>query len=202
MAGFLPLFVHQLMKLYVTVFRARGTVLRARIYCRRVLQAGDIISVDVTVFKDGFHGDTCKTFLVESESEKVDEIGRNLVEAAYEATLKGTEACFPGKSLNEVGKAIERQVHARGFSISKDFCGHGIGSDFHELPYVYHFDTGKNSMTLTPGQIFTIEPILCEFSPKSKLSRDGWTCSTRDKGRSAQFEHTVLITETGYEVLT
>lgn len=164
------------------------------------LKDGDIISVDVTVYTDGYHGDSCRTFIVGTNND-VEHV--RLVETAYETTMEGIKHCRAGNSLYNVGKAMGSLAKSCGYQISRDFCGHGIGKHFHELPYVYHYKSSNNNLILKPGMVFTIEPILCQRSAKSKLWNDGWTYSTIDKGLAAQFEHTIHITPDGNpEILT
>jgi methionyl aminopeptidase len=171
----------------------------------RALLAGDIVNVDVTVFLDGYHGDTSATFFV-GGPEQCSTIARDLVQATEEALAAGIELCAPGRQFHEIGNRIHKVVNGR-FGISEIFVGHGIGSYFHGPPYIFHHANhyGRSIVggdEMRPGMTFTIEPILTEKSPKDKLWSDGWTAVTRDGGLSAQCEHTVLITETGVEVLT
>ncbi|KAJ2161638.1 hypothetical protein GGF46_001320 [Coemansia sp. RSA 552] len=163
----------------------------------RKLVDGDIINIDVTVFKHGFHGDTSSTFGVGD----VDDQGVALMDTTKEALDRGIGACRPAQSLEEIGRRIGSLARARGYSISEDLTGHGVGRNFHQNPLVYHHENEEGGVMLA-GMAFTIEPILCQGTAVGETGRDGWTVLTRDGGRSAQFEHTVLITDTGVEVLT
>ncbi len=165
-----------------------------------ILKNGDIVNIDVTVIVDGFHGDTSRTFIVGEVSEKV----KNFVKRTENAMYRGINAVKPGKYLYEVGKAIEKYVSKFGYSIVRDYAGHGIGLNFHEEPEVFHHFTKENKILLKKGMTFTIEPMLILGSSYSvKTSRkDGWTVTTTDGSLSAQFEHTILVTEQGAEILT
>ncbi len=164
----------------------------------RRLRDGDILNIDVTVLKDRYHGDTSKMFLV----GKVLRRARRLVEAAYECLLRGMDAARPGHSLRAVGAAIQAYADAQRFSVVRDFCGHGIGSNFHEAPSVLHYRNRGPDLILEPGMTFTIEPMLNAGSHEVKLLADGWTAVTRDRSLSAQWEHTLLITTDYPEILT
>ena len=163
----------------------------------RPLANGDIINVDITVFLDGFHGDCSKTFLVGD----VDEEGQQLVKATEECLQVGLEACGPGKPFCEVGNRINEHAFSHGFSIVGAFAGHGIGSYFHGPPDIYHVPNNYPG-EMKPGMTFTVEPIVSEGSDRIVILQDGWTAVTCDHTRAAQFEHTVLITETGIDILT
>ncbi|KAJ1911924.1 hypothetical protein H4219_005783 [Mycoemilia scoparia] len=165
----------------------------------RPLADSDIINIDVTLFKDGFHGDTSCTFLVNPDA--VDALGKELVEATKEALDIGIRVCGPGVPFREIGNAISEFALINGFSVSEDLTGHGIGRHFHQPPLVFHHENDEPEV-MKPGMVFTIEPILCQGESEAFLWPDGWTISTADGGRSAQFEHTVLVTEDGVEVLT
>jgi methionyl aminopeptidase len=164
----------------------------------RILQEGDIISIDVSLFKNGYHGDNCTTVIV---GGKCDEKGQELVRATEEALNRAISICHPGQCLSKIGSAIEQVAANYEFQVNRQFCGHGLGSILHMAPYVSHY-TNKDYFTLQPGMIFTIEPIFHEASAKIFTWPDGWSAVSVDGGRSAQFEHEVLITETGYELLT
>jgi methionyl aminopeptidase len=164
----------------------------------KVLKKGDIINVDVTVIKDGFHGDTSQMFFVGEPSV----LARRLVETAHEAMIEGIRQVRPGCRLGDVGHAIQRFVEARGFSIVREYCGHGIGRIFHEDPQVLHYGKAGTGIELRPGMTFTIEPMINGGRAEVKLLPDAWTVVTKDHSLSAQWEHTVLVTDSGVEVLT
>ena len=167
---------------------------------RDVLMEGDIINIDITVIKDGYHGDTSRTFFV----GEVDEEVKKLVERTEKAMMRGIEAIKPGKSFNEIGKAIEKYISKFNYGIVQEFTGHGIGKQFHEDPYVCHYDMGTPGPRMQAGMIFTVEPMI-NMTPSYKVEvdeEDGWTVYTADNALSAQFEHTVLVTPSGFEILT
>lgn len=163
----------------------------------RPLKSGDIINIDVTVFHSGFHGDTSATFLV----GEVDDEGRRLVDVTREALQRAIEICGPGVPLNMIGKTISILAKKEGYTVSRSYCGHGVGRRFHELPMVYHHYNDKPGV-MEPGMTFTIEPLLCQGSDAEINWKDGWTVASRDGARSAQFEHTILITNDGASVMT
>ncbi|KAI8054531.1 peptidase M24, structural domain-containing protein [Syncephalis plumigaleata] len=163
----------------------------------RPLEDGDIINVDVTVYRQGYHGDTSATFLV----GQVDAQGQALVNTTREAMEAAINVCGPGVPLREIGRTICDLAESRGFRVSNELSGHGIGRLFHTLPLIFHHRNDEPG-TMQPGMTFTIEPVICQGSAQSRLWPDGWTLVTKDGGRSAQFEHTILITEDGYEILT
>nr|XP_061795561.1 methionine aminopeptidase 1D, mitochondrial-like [Nerophis lumbriciformis] len=163
----------------------------------RPLRDGDIINIDVTVYLDGYHGDTSETFLV----GEVDEVGRRLVETARRCRDEAIAACKPGAQLCVIGNTISEIAHANGFQVCPYFIGHGIGSYFHCHPEIWHH-ANDNDMTMDEGMTFTIEPILMEGSAEFKILKDKWTAVSADDKRSAQFEHTVVITSDGVEILT
>jgi len=162
------------------------------------LKKGDIINIDVTVIKDGFHGDTSRMFYVGEPSIQA----RRLVEVTRECMYLGIEQVRPGARLGDIGHAIQTHAERHGFSVVREYCGHGIGRNFHEDPQVLHYGRPGTGMELVPGMIFTIEPMINAGRPDVKLMPDNWTVVTRDHSLSAQWEHTVLVTETGYEILT
>jgi methionyl aminopeptidase len=164
----------------------------------RVLKHGDILNIDVTVIKDGFHGDTSRMFYVGEPSIQA----RRLCEVTYEAMWLGILAVRPGAFLGDIGAAIQRHAESRGYSIVREFCGHGIGRRFHEEPQVLHYGRPGTGLRLQPGMIFTVEPMINAGKPAIRELADGWTIVTKDHSLSAQWEHTVLVTESGYEVLT
>jgi methionyl aminopeptidase len=167
----------------------------------RPLEAGDIVNCDVTIYLDGMHGDCSRTFLV-GGPEAVDERTRDLVAATEEALRAGLAAVRPNGRVRDIGRAIEAVAAARGFGIVKELVGHGIGEQFHGEPHVHHYDEPRNRAALRPGMSFTIEPMLTEGLAEVGLWDDGWTIATIDGLPSAQFEHTVLVTADGVEVLT
>jgi methionyl aminopeptidase len=160
---------------------------------------GDIINIDVTVNLDGYYGDTSRMYLV---GDKVPIKGKRLVQVTYDAMMKGIEQVKPGADLNTIGKAIQDYVHTTGYSVVRDFCGHGIGKVFHAPPSVLHYYDKSLSLKLEPGMFFTIEPMVNAGGYEAKVLADGWTAVTKDKSLSAQFEHTIAVTETGYEIFT
>ncbi len=164
-----------------------------------LLKNGDIINVDVTVILNGYHGDTSKTFTV----GKVSENASLLVERTKEALNQGIQVVKPGAHLNEIGIAIDAYLKPFGYGIVRALGGHGIGKNFHEGPYVPHHKQSFKGPKLKPGMTFTIEPMINEGSFEVYVDRDdGWTIFTKDGGLSAQFEHTILVTDEGYEILT
>ncbi|MGE5666478.1 MAG: type I methionyl aminopeptidase, partial [Betaproteobacteria bacterium] len=164
----------------------------------RVLKNGDIVNLDITVIKDGDHGDTSRMFIVGEASVAA----RRLCEVTYEAMWKGIEQVRPGAHLGDIGHAIQKFAEAHGFSVVREFCGHGIGKKFHEEPQVLHYGRPGTLEELAPGMIFTIEPMINAGRREIRDLPDGWTIVTKDRSLSAQWEHTVLVTETGYEILT
>jgi methionyl aminopeptidase len=162
------------------------------------LHNGDIVNIDVTVIKDGFHGDTNMMYVVGNTTPR----NLQLIKCAQDSMYAAIRAVGPGKNLTIVGNSIAKVVDKTGFSIVKDYCGHGIGEGFHEDPQVLHYPN-RYSILLEPGMTFTIEPMINAGTYKCKVNqKDGWTVTTADKQPSAQFEHTILITEDGCEVLT
>lgn len=162
------------------------------------LKNGDIINVDVTVIKDGYHGDTSKMFFVGEPSV----LARRLVQITHECMLLGIEMVRPGVRLGDIGHAIQQHAERNGFSIVREYCGHGIGREFHEDPQVLHYGTPGTGMALQAGMTFTIEPMVNAGRRDVKLLPDGWTVVTKDHSLSAQWEHTVLVTPGGHEILT
>jgi methionyl aminopeptidase len=164
----------------------------------KALKKGDIINIDVTVIKDGYHGDTSKMFTIGEPSI----LATRLIRVTREAMLIGIQQVKPGNTVGDIGAAIQAHAHAHNFSIVREYCGHGIGKVFHEDPQIMHFGKAKTGMTLVPGMTFTIEPMLNAGKRENRLLPDGWTVVTKDHSLSAQWEHTILVTETGYDVLT
>lgn len=164
----------------------------------RVLKNGDIINIDITVIKDEYHGDTSKMFFVGEPSI----IAKRVTRICYECLGIGIEKVKPGNHLGDIGYAIQRHAEKNRCSVVEEYCGHGIGRKFHEAPQVLHYGEPHTGVQLEPGMIFTIEPMLNAGKKQVKLMPDGWTVVTKDRSLSAQWEHTVLVTESGYEVLT
>jgi methionyl aminopeptidase len=164
----------------------------------RVLKTGDIVNLDITVIKDGWHGDTSRMFTVGEPSIAA----RRLCETAYECLWLGIDQVRPGARLGDIGHAIQRHAEARGFSIVREFCGHGIGQRFHEDPQILHYGKPATGELLLPGMVFTVEPMLNAGRREIREMNDGWTIVTKDHSLSAQWEHTVAVTEDGVEVLT
>ncbi|HSQ82463.1 MAG TPA: type I methionyl aminopeptidase [Casimicrobiaceae bacterium] len=162
------------------------------------LKDGDIINVDVTVIKDGYHGDTSRMFFIGKPSIQA----RRLVDVTYEAMWRGIRAVRAGAHLGDIGAAIQRFAESRGFSVVREFCGHGIGTRFHEDPQVLHYGRPGTGLKLQAGMIFTVEPMINAGRAAIRSLADGWTIVTADHSLSAQWEHTVLVTETGAEILT
>jgi len=162
------------------------------------LKKGDIVNIDITVIKDGFHGDTSRMFFVGEPSIQA----RRLVQATHECMMLGIEQVRPGARLGDIGHAVQRHAESQGFSVVREYCGHGIGREFHEDPQVLHYGKPATGMELVPGMTFTVEPMINAGKPDIRLLPDNWTVVTRDHSLSAQWEHTVLVTETGHEILT
>lgn len=165
---------------------------------KKRLKTGDIVNIDITVIKDGFHGDTSRMFAVGPPGIKA----KRIMDISYECMYLGIEQVKPGARLGDVGYAIQRHAEKNGCSIVREFCGHGIGRYFHEDPQVLHYGNPHTGLELQPGMIFTIEPMVNLGKRHIKMLPDGWTAVTKDHSLSAQWEHTVLVTETGYEILT
>jgi methionyl aminopeptidase len=162
------------------------------------LKEGDVVNVDITVIKNGFHGDTSKMFFVGPPGIKA----QRLVETCYECLCIGIGMVRPGVRLGDIGAAIQAHAEGRNFSIVREYCGHGIGREFHEDPQVLHYGQPGTGLVLQPGMTFTIEPMVNAGKRQVKLLPDGWTVVTKDHSLSAQWEHTILVTDTGFEVLT
>ena len=162
------------------------------------LKPGDILNVDITVIKDGFHGDTSRMFYVGQPSIQA----KRLCEVTHECMWRGIEAVKAGAHLGDIGHAIQSYAEEQGYSVVREFCGHGIGRKFHEDPQVLHYGRPGAGLKLAAGMIFTVEPMINAGKADIRQLADGWTIVTKDHSLSAQWEHTVLVTETGYEVLT
>ena len=165
----------------------------------RILKDGDILNIDVTVIKDGFHGDTSKMFMVGSEKPHA----KRLINITQECMYEAIKIVKPGARLGDIGYKIQSIAESNHYSVVRDYCGHGIGRVFHEDPQILHYGIPNTGLTLKEGMCFTIEPMINIGSHKTKLSKkDGWTVETIDGRLSAQWEHTILVTNSGYEVLT
>ena len=165
----------------------------------KILKNGDIINIDVTVIKDGFHGDTSKMFIIGKSSI----LAERLCRITRECMFKGIEIVEPGLHIGNIGAVIQEHAHKNNFSVVKDYCGHGIGRNFHESPQILHYGIRNTGMKLEEGMTFTIEPMINLGGYEVVTSRiDGWTVTTKDRSLSAQWEHTILVTETGHEILT
>jgi methionine aminopeptidase type I len=164
----------------------------------RTLKNGDAVNIDITVIKDGFHGDTSRMFFVGKPSVQ----SKRLADIAFEGMWLGIEELAAGKRLGDVGAAVQKHVEKNRFTVVKEYCGHGIGRVFHEDPQVLHYGTAGTGMELKAGMTLTVEPMVNAGKANVKLLPDGWTVVTKDHSQSAQWEHTILITDTGYEVLT
>ena len=164
----------------------------------RILEDGDVINIDVTAIFDNHYGDTSRMFNIGKVSVKAN----NLIEATYNSMMNAIKILKPGIKLGDIGHEIQSYVEEKGFSVVRDFCGHGISTIFHEPPNVLHYGKKNTGLELKPGMTFTIEPMINAGKYEVKLLDDGWTAVSKDKSLSAQFEHTLGITENGYEIFT
>ena len=164
----------------------------------RTLNEGDALNVDVTAIINDYYGDTSRMFEIGKVSVKT----KNLINATYESMMRGIKILKPGIKLGDIGHEIQSYVEEKGFSVVRDFCGHGISTTFHEPPNILHYGTKNTGIELKPGMTFTIEPMINAGKFSIKMLNDGWTAVTKDKSLSAQFEHTIGITENGYEIFT
>lgn len=162
------------------------------------LKNGDIVNIDITLEKNGFIADSSKMYCL----GQVLPIAKQLVEVTYQAMWQGIKVIKPGATSGDIGHAIQQYAEKHGFSVVRDYCGHGIGREMHEDPQILHFGQANSGVPLRAGMTFTIEPMINQGSHKTKQKKDGWTVITRDKKLSAQWEHTILVTPTGFEVLT
>jgi methionyl aminopeptidase len=162
------------------------------------LKSGDIVNLDITVIKDGYHGDTSRMFCVGTVSNQA----KRLCDITYESMWLGIEKVKPGATLGDIGFAIQTYAEKNGYSVVREFCGHGIGKKFHEDPQVLHYGKPNSGLRLQAGMIFTIEPMINAGRREIRQLGDGWSIVTKDRSLSAQWEHTVLVTESGYEVMT
>ncbi|MDN3561915.1 type I methionyl aminopeptidase [Vreelandella neptunia] len=165
---------------------------------KQILKTGDIVNVDITLEKDGFIADSSKMYLI----GEVTPYAKRLVDKTYEALWQGIEAVKPGATLGDVGYAIQQYAEKYGYSVVREYCGHGIGREMHEEPQVLHYGKKGRGLVLKEGMVFTIEPMINQGRAKIKTKRDGWTVVTSDKKLSAQWEHTIAVTSSGFEVLT
>jgi len=164
----------------------------------KVLKEGDIVNIDVTVIKDGWHGDTSRMYFVGAPSV----LAKRLVQTAHEAMMLGIGQVRPGATLGDIGHAIQQHTERAGFSVVKDYCGHGIGRIYHEDPQVLHYGKPGTGLKLEKGMTFTVEPMINAGKPNAKVLPDGWTVVTKDHSLSAQWEHTLTVTDDGFEILT
>ena len=164
----------------------------------KILKEGDIVNVDVTALKNGWHGDTSRMYFVGEVSTKA----KKLVKTTYEAMSKSIKILKNGIQIGDIGSVIQKHVESQGFSVVRDFCGHGTGKNFHQPPNILHYGEPKTGDEIKTGMIFTIEPMINEGNYETKVLNDGWTAVTKDKKLSAQFEHTIGITDKGYEIFT
>ena len=160
---------------------------------------GDIVNIDVTVIVDGWHGDTSRMYFV---GDKISRMAERLVAVTYDSMMAGIEAVKPGATLGDIGYAIQRVAEAERFSVVRDFCGHGLGKIFHTVPSVLHYGEPGTGAMLEPGMFFTIEPMINVGTWETKVLPDGWTAITRDRKLSAQFEHSLAVTDDGFEIFT
>jgi methionyl aminopeptidase len=165
---------------------------------RKALKEGDILNCDVTLIVNGWHGDSSRMYLV----GEVPRRGQRLVEVTYESMMRGISVVKPGATTGDIGAAIQDYAESERCSVVRDFCGHGLGRLFHDEPNILHYGRRGEGVTLKPGMFFTIEPMINLGRPHVKILADGWTAVTRDRSMSAQFEHTIGVTETGYEIFT
>lgn len=165
---------------------------------KQTLKSGDIVNIDITLEKDGFIADSSKMYLI----GEVNLFAKRLVDKTYEALWQGIQVVKPGATLGDVGYAIQQHAETHGYSVVREYCGHGIGREMHEEPQVLHYGKKGGGLVLKEGMVFTIEPMINQGKAKIKTKRDGWTVVTSDKKLSAQWEHTVAVTANGVEVLT
>ena len=162
------------------------------------LKKGDIVNIDIGVIKDGWYGDTSRMYFVGEPSVRA----RRLVDITYQSLVAGIHAVKPGATLGDIGAAIQRVAEGAGFSVVRDYCGHGVGQIYHDEPQVLHYGTPGQGLALQPGMIFTIEPMINAGKAGTSVLSDGWTVVTKDRSLSAQWEHTLAVTESGFDLLT
>ena len=165
---------------------------------KEILRDGDILNIDVTTILGGFHGDTNRTFLIGNVRPEI----KRMVERTYQCMMAGIAVCRPGARTGDIGAVIEEMAHGYGYSVVQEYCGHGIGREFHEEPQILHYGKRGTGVEMKPGMTFTIEPMINFGKRHCRVLDDDWTVVTKDKSWSAQFEHTILITEAGHEILT
>tara|TARA_B100001121_G_scaffold308890_1_gene334080 strand:+ start:667 stop:1437 length:771 start_codon:yes stop_codon:yes gene_type:complete len=164
----------------------------------RILEDGDIVNIDITAIINEYYGDTSRMFIIGTPSIKA----KNLIEATYESMMRAIKILKPGIKLGDIGNEIQTFIEGKGYSVVRDFCGHGISNVFHEPPNILHYGKKNTGLEIFPGMTFTIEPMINAGNYNVKILNDGWTAVTKDKSLSAQFEHTVGINENGYEIFT
>jgi len=164
----------------------------------KILKEGDIVNVDVTAYKNGWHGDTSRMFKIGEISIKAEK----LIDTTYKSMMNAIKIIKAGIQLGDIGSTIQKYVEAEGFSVVRDFCGHGIGQTFHKEPNILHYGDKGTGEKIKAGMIFTIEPMINLGNYETKILQDGWTAVTKDKSLSAQFEHTIGVTKDGYEIFT
>lgn len=162
------------------------------------LRSGDIINIDVTVVLDGYHGDTSRMYTIGKPSK----LAACLIDTCYESMMRGIETVRPGSFVGDIGAAIQTVAEAKGFSVVRDFCGHGIGLKFHDFPEIRHFGKKGTGVLIEEGMFFTVEPMINAGGYRTKVLPDGWTAVTCDGSLSAQFEHTIVVTKDGFEIMT
>jgi len=162
------------------------------------LKDGDIVNIDVAIIKDGWYGDTSRMYFIGEPSIRA----KRLVEVTYQSMVAGIHAVRPGATLGDIGAAIQQVAESNGFSVVREYCGHGVGQEYHTDPQVLHYGNKGEGMVLKPGMIFTIEPMINAGKAATSVLADGWTVVTKDRSLSAQWEHTVAVTESGFDLLT
>ncbi|ANZ22452.1 methionine aminopeptidase [Buchnera aphidicola (Diuraphis noxia)] len=165
---------------------------------KKILKEGDIVNIDITIIKDNYHSDTSKMFLIGETSI----LSKRLCTIAQESLYRSLKLVQPGIPLYKIGETIQNYVENNNFSVVKEYCGHGIGRNFHEEPHILHYKNKDNNIVLKKDMIFTIEPMINSGNPQVRCMKDGWTVKTKDRSLSAQYEHTILVTEYGCEILT
>jgi len=166
---------------------------------QKVLDKEDIINIDITVILDGWYGDSSRMYIVDKNTSVK---ANKLINVTYECMMEGIQKVKPGSTLGDIGNIIEKIANKNSFSVVKDFCGHGIGKNFHEPPSILHYGNKGEGLILKEGMIFTIEPMLNAGTDRIKILKDGWTAVTKDKKLSAQFEHTIGVSKNGYKIFT
>lgn len=162
------------------------------------LKNGDIVNIDVAIIKEGWYGDTSRMYFVGEPSVRA----KRLVDITYQSMVAGIKAVRPGATLGDIGASIQQLAEGAGFSVVREYCGHGVGQEYHTAPQVLHYGIAQTGMLLKPGMIFTIEPMINAGKAATSVLSDGWTVVTKDRSLSAQWEHTIAVTESGYDLLT